>query len=246
LSGRLFADLRKSIRVKANTGRGAKLLDLRLTSPLMHKILLIEDQPQMRQNVALILELNGFEVFVAEDGKRGLALARAQRPDLILCDVMMPELDGYGVLHLLRKDESMRGVPFIFLTAKGEKQEQRTGMNLGADDYLTKPCGEADLLLAINVRLKRSKDIAKSGAASVKPDFTSASPLEALGLTPREAEVLLWVAQGKGNSETASILGMSETTVRKHLEHVYPKLGIESRVAATLLAVEALCKSSAQ
>lgn len=210
----------------------------------MPKILLIEDQPQMRQNVALILELNGFEVVVAEDGKQGLMKARGEQPDLILCDVMMPELDGYDVLHRLRKVESMRSVPFIFLTAKGEKTEQRTGMNLGADDYLTKPCSEADLLSAINARLRRSRDIALGGAAAARPDFGSATPLEGLGLTPREAEVLLWVAQGKSSGDIASILGTSEATVRKHLEHIYPKLGVESRGAAIVLAIETLSKAA--
>lgn len=209
----------------------------------MPKILLIEDQPQMRENVALILELNGFDVTTAEDGRQGVVKARAERPDLILCDVMMPELDGYGVLHLLRKEESMRAVPFIFLTAKGEKQEQRTGMNLGADDYLTKPCSEADLLSAIQVRLRRNRDISLNAAAASRPDFSSATPLESLGLTPREAEVLLWVTQGKSNADTASILGTSEATVRKHLEHIYPKLGIESRGAASLIAIETLSKA---
>ncbi len=208
----------------------------------MPKILLIEDQPQMRENVALILELNGFDVTTAADGRQGVIKAREERPDLILCDVMMPELDGYGVLHLLRKEESMRAVPFIFLTAKGEKQEQRTGMNLGADDYLTKPCSEADLLSAIQVRLRRTRDISLNAAAASRPDFSSATPLESLGLTPREAEVLLWVTQGKSNADTASILGTSEATVRKHLEHIYPKLGIESRGAASLIAIETLSK----
>lgn len=212
----------------------------------MPKILLIEDQPQMRENVALILELNGFEVTTAEDGRQGVIKAREVRPDLILCDVMMPELDGYGVLHLLRKEESMRAVPFIFLTAKGEKQEQRTGMNLGADDYLTKPCSEADLLSAIQVRLRRNRDISLNAAASSRPDFSSATPLESLGLTPREAEVLLWVTQGKSNADTASILGTSEATVRKHLEHIYPKLGIESRGAASLIAIETLSRAVAK
>jgi DNA-binding NarL/FixJ family response regulator len=212
----------------------------------MPKILLIEDQPQMRENVALILELNGFDVTTAADGRQGVIKAREERPDLILCDVMMPELDGYGVLHLLRKEESMRAVPFIFLTAKGEKQEQRTGMNLGADDYLTKPCSEADLLSAIQVRLRRNRDISLNAAAASRPDFSSATPLETLGLTPREAEVLLWVTQGKSNADTASILGTSEATVRKHLEHIYPKLGIESRGAASLIAIETLSKAAAK
>ena len=105
----------------------------------MNKLLLIEDQPQMRANLVLILQLNGFTVLSAENGREGLEVARSERPDLILCDVMMPELDGYGVLEALRTDDDTASIPFIFLTAKGEARDQRAGMKLGADDYLTKP-----------------------------------------------------------------------------------------------------------
>ncbi|HXU78231.1 MAG TPA: response regulator, partial [Methylomirabilota bacterium] len=105
----------------------------------MKKILLIEDQPQMRRNIATILEMEGFEVATAENGRRGVELARSANPDLILCDVMMPELDGYGVLKAVREDEATATIPFVFLTAKGEKTDLRAGMNLGADDYLAKP-----------------------------------------------------------------------------------------------------------
>src|SRR5258705_10032935 len=159
----------------------------------MKKILIIEDQPQMRRNLATILEMEGFEVALREDRNAGVARARQSKPDLIICDVMMPELDGHGVLRSLRSEKATATIPFIFLTAKGEKIDQRTGMNLGADDYLTKPIARADLLEAIGARLKRSEQTA---AQDFKPDFSSYEPLLKLGVTPRVAEVLLWVAQG--------------------------------------------------
>ncbi|MBL7664523.1 MAG: response regulator [Bacteriovoracaceae bacterium] len=121
----------------------------------MKKILLIEDDTVMRENTAEILELAGFSVKTAVNGKNGCALAKEVKPDLIVCDIMMPELDGYGVLHVLSRDPKTASIPFIFLTAKAEKSEVRKGMELGADDYLTKPFEDTDLLNAIEMRLKK-------------------------------------------------------------------------------------------
>src|SRR5688572_23548697 len=123
----------------------------------MKKILLIEDHPQMRENLQLMLEMEGYAVVAAGDGRRGVEAARRELPDVILCDVMMPELDGFGVLRELRVDAATATIPFLFLTAKGEKVDQRTGMNLGADDYLVKPVGKQDVLAAINARLQRQQ-----------------------------------------------------------------------------------------
>lgn len=122
----------------------------------MKKILLIEDNNEVRENTSEILTLANYEVFVAENGKVGVDLAQREKPDLIICDIMMPQLDGYGVLHILSKNEQTAGIPFIFLTAKTEKSDIRKGMNLGADDYLTKPFDDTDLLNAIEARLRRS------------------------------------------------------------------------------------------
>ena len=204
----------------------------------MKKILVIEDEPEMRRNLATILRLEKFDVTQAENGRVGLEAARKNVPDLILCDVMMPELDGHGVLQALREDSKTANVPFIFLTAKGEKSDQRSGMNLGADDYLTKPVAKDDLLSAITARLKRSEQVLSSG--SLTPNFDSPEPLLALGLTPRVAEVLLWVAQGKTNADIAQILGISEWTVKKHVLDIFEKLGVETRTAASLRAIEVL------
>jgi len=209
----------------------------------MKKILVIEDEPEMRRNLTTILRLEKFLPIGAEDGQRGLELARTEKPDLILCDVMMPELDGYGVISALRLDPATVAIPFIFLTAKGEKPDIRAGMNLGADDYLTKPVPKADLLAAICSRLERA---AQQVRPEFKPNFDSAKPLETvLGLTPRVAEALLWVAQGKTNSEIAMILGNSESTVKKHVLEIFEKLGVETRGAAALRALEVLSSPAA-
>jgi len=123
----------------------------------MKKILLIEDNLEVRENTAEILSLANYLVVVAENGKIGVELAQQEKPDLIICDIMMPELDGYGVLHILSKKPETANIPFIFLTAKTEKTDIRKGMNLGADDYLTKPFDDTELLNAIETRLRRTE-----------------------------------------------------------------------------------------
>ena len=210
----------------------------------MKKILVIEDEPEMRRNLTTLLRLEKFQPLAAENGKVGIDLARAEKPDLILCDVMMPEVDGYGVIAALRADMATVSIPFIFLTAKGEKPDVRAGMNLGADEYLTKPVAKADLLGAIRSRLERAS---QQAIPEFKPNFDSAKPLEtALGLTPRAAETLLWLTQGKTNSEIATILGNSESTVKKHVLEVFEKLSVETRTAASLRALEVLSSPEAR
>jgi DNA-binding NarL/FixJ family response regulator len=208
----------------------------------MKKVLVIEDEPEMRRNLLTILKLEKFQPLGAENGHVGVRLAKAEKPDLVLCDVMMPELDGYGVLRALRDDPAMMTTPFIFLTARGEKVDHRAGMDLGADDYLTKPVTKEDLLKAIHARLRRAEQHAQQ---EFKPNFSSWAPLLKLGLTPRVAEVLLWVAQGKTNADIATILGISESTVKKHLLEIFQALGIETRSAATLRALEVLSSPAA-
>ena len=121
----------------------------------MKNILLVEDNKEIRENTAEILELANYKVTTAANGKIGVDLALKTKPDLIICDIMMPELDGYGVLYLLGKNSSTANIPFIFLTAKTEKSDVRKGMNMGADDYLTKPFEEMELLSAIESRFRK-------------------------------------------------------------------------------------------
>ncbi|WP_367870645.1 response regulator [Luteolibacter sp. Populi] len=204
----------------------------------MKTILIIEDEPEMRRNLATILRLEQYNTLTAENGRAGIEILKEQIPDIILCDVMMPELDGYGVLKEVRALPATEATPFIFLTAKGEKPDIRAGMNLGADDYLTKPVAKSDLLTAIKTRLERARQAA---VPEFKPDFSSPKILEeGFGLTPRVAETLLWLSQGKTNGEIAIILGISEATVKKHVLEIFSKLEVETRTAACLKAVEVL------
>ena len=123
----------------------------------MIQLLLIEDNLEIRENTAEILELAGYKVHTAENGKVGVEMALQNKPDLIICDIMMPVLDGYAVLHLLNKNESLQHVPFIFLSAKAERSDLRKGMEMGADDYITKPFAELELLTAVERRLKKTE-----------------------------------------------------------------------------------------
>lgn len=121
----------------------------------MKKILVIEDNPEVREVLEEVLELSGYDVTVAADGTEGVSAALLHPPDLILCDVMMPKLDGYGVLSILSKKSATAGIPFVFLTAKAEREDVRRGMTLGADDYVTKPFYKDELLRVIETRLQK-------------------------------------------------------------------------------------------
>jgi len=123
------------------------------------KILIIEDNEDIRESSMEILELAGYEVLQAENGKIGVELAQQYLPDMILCDIMMPELDGYGVLYLLSKNHSTENIPFIFLTAKAERSDMRKGMEMGADDYLTKPFDDIELLNTIESRFQKKQKL---------------------------------------------------------------------------------------
>jgi DNA-binding response OmpR family regulator len=141
----------------------------------MKKILVIEDNAEIRENTAEILELASYKVFTAENGKAGIEIALQEKPDLILCDVIMPQIDGYGVLHLVHKNAAIRNTPFIFMSARAERAEMRKGMELGADDYITKPFEKTELLQAVECRLKR--------AEWLKQDFVHESPINGASLT---------------------------------------------------------------
>jgi|ERR1019366_1046293 len=134
----------------------------------MKKILLIEDNDDIRENTAEILELSNYKVIVAENGKIGVEKAIEHTPDLIICDIMMPGLDGYGVLHAVHKNEAIKNTPFIFLTAKTERSDFRKGMELGADDYITKPFEGIELLNAVESRLKKIELLKKELAPGLE------------------------------------------------------------------------------
>jgi DNA-binding response OmpR family regulator len=157
----------------------------------MKKILIIEDNLEVRENTAEIIELSNYQVITAENGKIGVELALEELPDLIVCDIMMPVLDGYGVYHLLSKHKETASIPFIFLTAKSEKADFRKGMEMGADDYITKPFDGIELLNAIEIRLKKT-DLLKqqySGPDALNQFLVNAQQSGKVQLTSDERDV---------------------------------------------------------
>ena len=134
----------------------------------MEKILLIEDNEALRDNTAEILGLANYEVFTAENGKVGVEMAMANPPDLIICDIMMPVLDGFGVFQIISKNLELQHIPFIFLSAKSERNDLRKGMEMGADDYITKPFSDSELINAIRARLEKIKILKAQGGKGIE------------------------------------------------------------------------------
>lgn len=165
---------------------------------MTYKILIIEDDRIIRENTAELLELSGYEVETAENGKLGVQVVENFKPDLIVCDIMMPELDGFGVLYVLSKNPATATIPFIFLTAKTEKLDFRKGMNMGADDYLTKPFEEMELLNAIESRLKKfhllKKDYAQN-ADGLNQFIKEAEGLNVIGRLAEDRKLYYYSAK---------------------------------------------------
>jgi CheY-like chemotaxis protein len=158
----------------------------------MKKILLIEDNKDVRENTAEILQLAQYNVVTAVNGKEGVELAKKEKPDLIICDIMMPVLDGHGALHLLSKNEETASIPFIFLTAKAERGDFRKGMEMGADDYLTKPFDDVELLNAIESRLKKNEILKKEftkNFAGISDFINEAKGIESLKKLSEERDI---------------------------------------------------------
>lgn len=209
----------------------------------VEKILVIDDDPKMRKHMCALLASEGYQTFEARNGREGVEMIKKDPPDLVLCDITMPEMNGHRVLESLRADSGTAHLPFIFLTGWGEREDLRTGMNLGADDYLVKPVEPSELLTAVKARLRRRQQAGTSGSFTVA-DATPEALAKTMGLTPREAELLSWVVQGKTNPEIGIILGIQLTTVKKHLESIFAKLGVENRTAAVTLSLEKLGQQS--
>lgn len=200
----------------------------------MKTILLIEDNLEMRENTAEILELAGYTVHTAENGKVGVRMAQEHDVDLIICDVMMPELDGYGVIHMLSRNSRTASIPFIFLTAKAEKADFRKGMNLGADDYLTKPFEELELLDAIELRLKKNsqpKQPVEATQAGVSAFLNESAAKAALEELKGDRETRIYQEKDllfKESSHPRYLFFIISGKVKTYMTHEYGKEYITS------------------
>lgn len=187
----------------------------------MYSILIIEDNPSICGNMELILQMEGFDVRTASDGTSGLAMMREKRPDLILCDIMMPAMNGHSLLEFLKGETSFVDIPFIFVTALGERSDVRRGMSAGADDYLTKPFSAEELLAAVTGRLHRLETIRQH---SIKSAFQKEHAIIQQRISVREREVLLLVGHGATSREISERLGISLRTVEVHRANLMRKL----------------------
>jgi DNA-binding NarL/FixJ family response regulator len=176
-----------------------------------------------------ILQMEGFVVRTASDGVAGLALIIQNKPDLILCDIMMPGMDGHSVLEVLKGEYAFANVPFIFVTAMGERADMRRGMSAGADDYLSKPFSAEELIAAVTGRIRRHEMIhLQHGSAA----FQEEENILRTKITRREREILLMVGQGITSREIACKLGVALKTVEVHRANLMNKLDASN--AATL------------
>jgi DNA-binding NarL/FixJ family response regulator len=186
----------------------------------MYSILIIEDDPVYLSVIESFLTSEGFDVRTAPEGRSGLASLREKRPDLVLCDIMMPVMDGYAVMESLKRDDEFADTPFIFMSALGDRDDVRRGMSGGADDYLTKPFSTDELLAAVIGRLRRHIVIKQHDKSVFKKELAILHEK----ITARELEVLRIVGQGVTSKEIARRLGVSLRTVEAHRTSLMNKL----------------------
>lgn len=187
----------------------------------MYSILIVEDDASYCRMMEITLCSEGFDVRTAGDGQSGIAQVRAKRPDLILCDILMPEMDGHMMLEALKREGAYEHIPFIFVTALDDRADVRRGMSAGADDYLTKPFSAEELVAAITGRLHRIESFRLHNVAAA---FQKEHAVLREQITERELEVLLMVGHGVTSKQIADRLGISFKTVEVHRSHLMKKL----------------------
>lgn len=187
----------------------------------MYSILIIEDDPSYISMMEVILQMEGFTVCAATDGQSGLALLREKRPNLILCDIMMPDMDGHSVLEALKGEQAFADIPFIFVTAMGDRADVRRGMSEGADDYLSKPFSADELLAAVTGRIRRHETIQRDRG---RTPFLEEQVVLLEKITRREREVLMMVGHGATSKEIAEQMGVAVKTIEVHRANLMNKL----------------------
>ncbi|MFN5319318.1 MAG: response regulator transcription factor [Bacteroidia bacterium] len=195
-----------------------------------NRILLVEDENQLRENITELLEIQGFEVLAVDSGDKAISFLPHFKPSVILCDIRMPRYDGFWVLMETRKNKTYGHVPFIFISAKADRSEVRTGMDLGADDYLTKPFSSEELLGAVRARLERANE-QQSSLMNTFNDDHRAKPEDFRALTPTEKKVLHFVALNDTSAAIAEKLGVSTKTVDNHRANISTKLKIKGNLS---------------
>ncbi len=202
------------------------------------KLLLIDDDPNLILLVKDYLEFRGYEVVTAENGREALEVLEKQTPDMIICDVMMPEMDGYSLVSAIRSDPKTSWIPVLFLSAKGQSQDRVKGLNIGADVYMVKPFEPEELVAQVESSLKQASRLiqhkdSKGGESSPRIQV----PFD-VELTPTELRVVQFVARGMANREIAEELNVSQRTIESHVSNMLGKTGLHNRTELARWAIE--------
>jgi DNA-binding NarL/FixJ family response regulator len=209
------------------------------TSAGSHKrLLLIDDDPNLILLVKDYLEFRGYEVVTAENGREALEVLEGEIPDMIICDVMMPEMDGYSLVKHVREDPRTSWIPVLFLSAKGQSQDRVKGLNTGADVYMVKPFEPEELVAQVESSLKQAARIAeRPGKGGIEGGPKIQVPFD-VELTPTELRVVQFVARGMANREIADELNVSQRTIESHVSNMLGKTGLHNRTELARWAIE--------
>jgi DNA-binding NarL/FixJ family response regulator len=199
------------------------------------RLLVVDDDPNLVLLVKDYLEFRGYEVVAASNGLEALEVMRRSTPDLIICDVMMPEMDGYTFVQTLRSDRATDWIPVIFLSARGQTADRVRGLNTGADAYLVKPFEPEELVAQVEATLKHTERLLQVQGAPVQPAIQLDREVE---LTPTETKVLQYVARGMPNREIAEVMGVSQRTIESHVSNMLSKTGLHNRTELARWAIE--------
>ncbi|MDX2096439.1 MAG: response regulator transcription factor [Leptolyngbyaceae cyanobacterium bins.59] len=208
------------------------------TSATDHKrLLLIDDDPNLILLVKDYLEFRGYEVVTAENGREALEILERDIPDMIICDVMMPEMDGYSLVKHVREDARTSWIPVLFLSAKGQSQDRVKGLNTGADVYMVKPFEPEELVAQVESSLKQASRLIhhQNKGAEAGPKIQVPFDVE---LTPTELKVVQFVARGMANREIAEELNVSQRTIESHVSNMLGKTGLHNRTELARWAIE--------
>lgn len=202
---------------------------------MQKRLLLIDDDPNLIVLVKDYLEFRGYEVIPAGNGQEGLEAMKTFTPDLIICDVMMPEMDGYAFVEAIRQDSSTDWVPVIFLSARGQTADRVKGLTTGADVYMVKPFEPEELVAQVESSLKHTDRLLQMQNVGLQPTLQLDREIE---LTPTETRVIQHVAKGMSNREIAEILGVSQRTIESHVSNMLGKTGLHNRTELARWAME--------
>ncbi|MGF1494277.1 MAG: response regulator transcription factor [Microcoleaceae cyanobacterium] len=201
------------------------------------RLMLVDDDPNLILLVRDYLAFRGYEVVTAKHGKEALELLEKDLPDLIICDIMMPQMDGYTLVQTIREDERMSWVPVLFLSAKGQSQDKVKGLNTGADVYIVKPFEPEELVAQVESSLRQASRLKERSGRS-----TDQAPIikvrDDVALTPTETKVVQLVAQGMANKDIAETMNVSQRTVESHVSNMLGKTGLHNRTELARWALE--------